>query len=360
MREQELISRNLGRVPNLTAALLCLALSGVFPLQAQSVSDAYQITGGVSDIHVEYHDYSIKPGEEKTLADIDGPGKITYFYITDDSLFHRTDTSGFAYPGLVLRVYWDGNGKPSINVPLWEFFGNFNRESVEYASLPMAVTRWNNNCYLPMPFSKHARFSLLNDGDQVYSRSVAFGISSERDEKFANETSRLHATWSRSNPTHGMHNILRVEGTGQYIGNILQMRTNYAGWWGEGDTIFTIDEKKTTHSPGTEDEYGSAWAGPEIGLLYSHAYVGNIQMETGKNRLYRWYIPDPVRFQKSLSVDLQNQRVFHDKQVDSSDDYTTVAFWYQNGAHAAPELMPYAARIGPSNGIQYPPEEKRH
>ena len=94
---------------------MCLALSVIFPLQAQSVSDAYQITGGVSDIHVEYHDYSIKPGEEKTLADIDGPAKITYFYITDDSLFHRTDTSGFAYPGLVLRVYWDGNDKPSIN-----------------------------------------------------------------------------------------------------------------------------------------------------------------------------------------------------------------------------------------------------
>ena len=157
-----------------------------------------------------------------------------------------------------------------------------------------------------------------------------------------------------------MHNILRVEGMGQYIGNIFQMRTNYAGWWGEGDTIFTIDEKKITHSPGTEDEYGSAWAAWQIGLLYSHAYVGNIQMETGKNRLYRWYIPDPVRFQKSLSVDLQNQRAVYGKQIDSSDDYTTVAFWYQNGAHAAPELMPYSARISHSNGIQYPPEEVRH
>jgi hypothetical protein len=329
-------------------------------LCGQSVSEIYRLTGGVSDAHVEFHDYLIKPGQEIVLADFDGPAKVTYFYITDDSLFHRADTSGFAYPGLILRVYWDGSDQPSVDVPLWEFFGNFNRESIDYASIPMAVNHWNNSCYLPMPFSKHARFSLLNDGDETYSRGVAFGISVEKDPSLAKEESRLHATWSRSNPTHGMHNILHIKGAGQYIGNILQMRTNYAGWWGEGDTIFTIDGKKVTHTPGTEDEYGSAWAGWQIGSLYSHGYVGNIQMETGKNRLYRWYIPDPVRFQSSLSVDIQNQRAVYGKQVDSSDDYTTVAYWYQKGAHAAPDLMPYPARIAPSQGIQYPPEEDRH
>ena len=114
----------------------------------------------------------------------------TVQYITDDSLFHRTDTTGFAYPGLILRVYWDESDKPSINVPLWEFFGNFNRESIDYASLPMAVNHWNNSCYLPMPFATHARFSLYNDGDQVYSRGIAFGISSEKDPKLATELRR--------------------------------------------------------------------------------------------------------------------------------------------------------------------------
>jgi hypothetical protein len=345
-------------VPRCIVLVVALLLTST--LNCQGLPDVYQVTDGVSDAKVEFHEYQIKPGDESILADLDGPGKITYFYITDDSLFHRTDTTGFAYPGLVLRVYWDGSDRPSINVPLWEFFGNFNRESIDYSSLPMAVNHWNNSCYLPMPFSKRARFAIYNDGDKIYSRGVAFGISFERDSRFATETSRLHATWSRSNPTHGMHNILHIEGAGQYVGNFFQMRTNYAGWWGEGDTIFTVDGKKVTHSPGTEDEYGSAWAAWQIGLLYSHAYVGNIQMETGKNRLYRWYIPDPVRFQKSLSIDLQNQRATNGKQVDNSDDYTTVAFWYQNGSHAAPDLMPYQSRIGSSKGVEYPPEDVRH
>jgi hypothetical protein len=336
-----------------------LAVSLTSSVTAQDLSHAYEITNGVSDAQVEFHDYLIKPGEEKILANFDGPGEVTYFYITDDSLFHRTDTSGFAYPGLVLRIYWDGNDKPSINVPLWEFFGNFDRESVDYSSLPMGVNHWNSNCYLPMPFAKHARFALYNDGDQVYARGVAFGISVERNQKFAEERSRLHATWSRSNPTLGMHHILGIEGTGQYVGVLFQMHTNYAGWWGEGDTIFTVDGKKFTHSPGTEDEFGSAWAAWQIGKLYSNSYVGNIQMELGKNRLYRWYIPDPVRFQKSLSVDMQNQRAVYGKQIDSSDDYTTVAFWYQDGAHAAPELPPFTVRTASSQGVHYPPEEDR-
>lgn len=340
----------------LAMALLCMPIQSA---TAQNLSHLYEITGGVSDARVEFHDMMIKPGEEKVLADFDGAGEVTYFYITDDSLFHRTDTTGFAYPGLVLRVYWDGNARPSINVPLWEFFGNFDRESVDYSSLPMSVNHWNSNCYLPMPFSSHARFALYNDGGQVYARGVAFGISVEKNPKFAEEHSRLHATWSRSNPTSGMHPILHVAGTGQYVGLLFQMHTNYAGWWGEGDTIFTVDDNRFTHSPGTEDEFGSAWAGWQIGKLYSNAFVGNIQMETGKNRLYRWYVSDPVRFQKSLTVELQNQRAVYGKQIDSSDDYTTVAFWYQDGAHAAPELPPLAIRSAPSRGDQYPPEEDR-
>lgn len=337
-----------------------LALLLIAPCSfAQDLAELYRITQGVSDARVEFHAYDIQPGQEKVLAEFDGPAKVTYFYITDNSLFHRTDTSGFAYPGLILKVYWDGNDKPSINVPLWEFFGNFNRESVDYSSLPMQVNHWANICYLPMPFSKHARFTLENDGDVAYTRDIAFGIVLDKDSLLATENSRLYATWTRSNPTHGMHTILQVQGKGHYVGNFLQVRTNYPGWWGEGDTIMTVDGHKFTHSPGTEDEYGSTWAGWQIGMLYSRAYVGNIQMETGKIRLFRWYVPDPVRFQKSLTIEIQNQRGLDGKQVDSSDDYTSVAFWYADGAHAAPELPNYTTRISASKGMQYPAENLR-
>jgi hypothetical protein len=202
-----------------------------------------------------------------------------------------------------------------------------------------------------MPFSKRARFVLANDGDEEYSRLVAYGIDYEKDAAFAAEKSRLHATWSRSNPTRdGMHQLLEVSGKGHYVGNFLQVNTEYEGWWGEGDTIFQVDGKSLTHTPGTEDEYGSTWA---FGHTYSYVYSGYIQMDEGKNRMYRWYMANPIRFQKSLKVEIQNQR-FEQGQVPSHDDFTSVAFWYQEGAYPVPVLLPYPERVAPSRGGGYP------
>jgi hypothetical protein len=148
-----------------------------------------------------------------------------------------------------------------------------------------------------------------------------------------------------------MHTFLEVTGRGQYIGNFLQVNTRYQGWWGEGDTIFTVDGKAITHTPGTEDEYGACWGFEHI---YSYIYSGYIQMDDGKNRMYRWYLANPVRFQNSLKVEIQNQRNEGGKQVPSHDDYSSVAFWYQEGEHAAPPLPAYAERIAPLRGGEYP------
>ena len=78
----------------LTAALLGIAGMG----SAQSLPDLYRITKGVSQYHVEYHQVSLSKGAELVLADLAGPGKVTYLYITDDTQVRW-------YPGLVLKVY---------------------------------------------------------------------------------------------------------------------------------------------------------------------------------------------------------------------------------------------------------------
>ena len=74
---------------------------------------------------------------------------------------------------------------------------------------------------------------------------------------------------------------------------------------GRGRHPLEVDGDKLTHTPGTEDEYGSARG---FEHTYSYLYSGYLQMDEGKNRMYRWYLANPVRFQKSLTVDIQNQR----------------------------------------------------
>ena len=79
-----------------------------------------------------------------------------------------------------------------------------------------------------------------------------------------------------------------------------------------------------------------------------------LQMDKGRNRTYRWYIANPVRFQKSVKVEIQNQRAEGGAQVPSRDDYTSVAFWYQEGAAPAAALPSYSERVAPSRAAEYP------
>ena len=312
-------------------------------LVAQDVSDLYRIADHVSQSHVEYHRVDIAQGKEALLADLKGPGKVTYLYITDD-------TQGHFFPGLILKVLWDDESEPSILVPLSDFFGAISGKTIDYQSVPMQINHGCFMCYLPMPFSQRAKFVLVNDGDKDYSQSVAYGIDYEQGDELAQEKSRLHCVWHRSNPTqHGIHTLLDVHGRGHYVGNFLQVHSKFDGWWGEGDTVFELDAKSMTHTPGTEDEYGACWG---FGHTYSYLYSGYLQMDKQDHRMYRWYLANPVRFQQSLKVEIQNQR-WENGQIPSRDDYTSVAYWYQEEPHSKLLLQPFAERTAPSQAGEY-------
>ena len=66
------------------------------------------------------HDYvAVAPGETKTLAEISGAGVIRRFYLLAWSVPDR-----MRYRKLILRMYWDGEKDPSVEVPLGDFFGS--------------------------------------------------------------------------------------------------------------------------------------------------------------------------------------------------------------------------------------------
>lgn len=339
---------------SMLTAIWLLSLCSLAKAQVQDIyrigDSRFATHGELVPLHVD-----LKPGESMVLGDLTGPGKVTYFYYTDNGADRM-------YPGLILEVYWDDAPKPSIAVPLWNFFGAFDHKIVDYQSLLMQINHYCLMSYLPMPFSKRARFVLVNDGDEIYSRAAAWGIDYEKNRIFERETSRLHAAWRRSRPGQNkdaLHTMLEIVGRGQYIGNFLQVNTDYEGWWGEGNTTFEVDGETLTHSPGTEDEYGSTWG---FGHTFSYPYSGYIQMDVGQNRMYRWYFANPVHFSKSLRVQVQDQRSqaivrsrsnggesYVDYQQvnssDESDEFTSVVFWYQEGAQPAPPIPCYRERI---------------
>src|SRR6185312_7174407 len=72
---------------------------------------SYDRTGGNADRFV------VKAGDTQELFNATGPGVITHiwFTIAANSVAHLKE--------LVLRIYWDGNAKPSVEVPVGDFFG---------------------------------------------------------------------------------------------------------------------------------------------------------------------------------------------------------------------------------------------
>ena len=61
--------------------------------------------------------------------------------------------------------------------------------------------------------------------------------------------------------------------------------------------------------------------------------------------MYRWYVANPVRFQESLKVEIQNQHDNGTPTTGDADDYISVAFWYQDDAHAVSPLPAFAKRV---------------
>ncbi len=294
----------------------------------------------------------VKAKSTVTLADIAGVGSIRHIWFTINS------PSPFHLRELVIRMYWDGESEPSVEVPIGDFFGTgFEYEDVpdghrgqkyqSWWSLPITVQDRAMNCYFEMPFAKGARLTLSNDGTQDVP-NLYFHIDFQEfsDARAVANKGRFHAQWrhelTRAVPesesggknVDGKNNYVFMEakGKGQYVGTILNVFGRSTGWWGEGDDMFFIDgetSRATINGTGMEDYFNNAWMFqkefnyPSIG----YSQQGNRDW-TGSHTMYRFHIQDPVYFQKSLRATIE-----HGHANAREDDYTSVAFWYQTEPH---------------------------
>jgi len=309
------------------------------------------------------HDWvDIAPGETKVLAEISGAGVIRRFYMAP----YATDR--MRYRKLTLRMYWDGEKDPSVEVPLGDFFGSGLGTLRYFKSLVVNVNPgyqgWDFDGmvnYFPMPFKTSARITVENDG-KVPGFRLWYHIDYEKYPSGAlpENVGRLHAQWRRSiHPSipagvvgnkdaknlTGDDNfvILDAVGQGSYVGFFLIVDNVQGGWYGEGDDMIFVDGAKwppTFPGTGHEEIFNSGccpdtefW-GPYTGFYLIENYKADFG---GKNLMYRFYVNDPVRFKKSIRVTVEHG---HDNNFDN--DYTSTAFWYQKEPHKAFPPLPSA------------------
>ncbi len=327
-----------------------------------------------------------EPGETKTIATIDGPGCIKHIWMTigcQEAAFARK---------IVLRMFWDGQETPSVEVPIGDFYGIGHGLLKNYLSLPLSMSSENGrglNCWFPMPFAKGARLEVACETSEARAHLYYYvdyeAYASAERLGAPEDLGCFHAQWRRENLTDGWgrkhprsdlrdviwsepnlsgdgnYVILEAVGRGHYVGcnlNIDCVRREVNDWYGEGDDMIFIDGEPfppSLHGTGTEDYFSMAYCptqeycGPYFGLP---VYSGTKDWPwKGKNSMYRYHIEDPIHFEKSIRVTIE-----HGHANCLSNDYSSTAYWYQTlPTGPMPTLPPVAERLPLPNEPEYEP-----
>ncbi|HEY3914527.1 MAG TPA: glycoside hydrolase family 172 protein [Verrucomicrobiae bacterium] len=290
----------------------------------------------------------IPPGGTLTLAELTGPGTVVHFWCT---IAHRDPS----YSRLMtLRMYWDGETNPSVECPIGDFFGMGNGIDKGFTSLPVRVTSdgRGRNCYWPMPFRKSARITVSNDSDKRCN-AFYYYIDWQKRDSMPKSTAYFHAMYRQEYPCVMGRNYLiaDIEGRGHYVGTVQSVVLVSPGWYGEGDDFFFIDGEKepSLRGTGTEDYFCDGWGFREQSGPYYGAPLWE-GFDTGdRGTAYRWHIPDPIPFTKSLRVEIEHKgsQVFPDGKssgfIERDDLMSSVAYWYQLEPHKPWPAMPPAS-----------------
>ncbi len=302
---------------------------------------------------------SLAQGETATLVDIEGPGIIQHIWMT---VADMTESGWFVLRDLVLRMYWDDEATPSVEVPLGDFFCNGFGARAIINSMPIVVNPVGGmNCYFPMPFRKAAKVTITNEHPQAI-EAFFYQLDYLLMDELGDDVEYFHAQYRRENPTVMKKDFTLIEGIkgrGKFVGCYMAWTSLSRYWWGEGEVKFYIDgdgDWPTICGTGAEDYFGGAWgfvksdngnpvqeqtySTPFLGFPYfsktddtrAHIYDGATCPMRG---FYRWHLPDPILFEEDLRITVQ--QIGHDGKAlfERSDDIAAVSYWYQTEPHQA-------------------------
>jgi Protein of unknown function (DUF2961) len=313
---------------------------------------SYDRTGGNRD------SWNIPAGEVREVFNAEGPGAISHIWFTIAA------RSNDHLKELVLRGYWDGNAKPSVEAPIGDFFGlNLGVYQI-YQSEYLACSPGKSlNCYFAMPYRKSARFTVTNEGKQEVGAFYS-NIDYMTAPRLPDDALYFHAQYRQGQPCvpvasegpkinlDGRNNYVYLEtrGRGHLMGVTLGVLENANGWWGEGDDMIFIDDetKPAITGTGSEDYFLGSWdfggrdgAQPFGHAMYGAPLIANAERTGGRYCCYRWHGDNPVTFERYLKHTME-----HGHANDRGDNFFSVGYWYQATPYTDfPALPAVAARI---------------
>jgi hypothetical protein len=277
---------------------------------------SHDTTGGNNDM------ITMAAGREATILHVAGPGVITRIWFridSDDPYYLRR---------ILLKIYWDKENDPSVEVPLGDFFGSgfaYKQYVTSYLGMPSG----GYTCFFPMPFEDWARIVIVNETGLPL-KGFYYQIDYQKLESpIISDIGYFHAYWHRDVSTDYDSNftVLKTRGRGHVVGVNMSIQSydrSFSFLDGNEEVYVDGEKKPSIRGTGTEDYFSSGWyfnkgeyAGPYNGLILKDDSLGRISA-------YRFHIPDPIPFKKSLNFTIEHG--FNNSDI---ADYSSTVYWYQ-------------------------------
>jgi hypothetical protein len=285
--------------------------------------------------------HTIEPGKKATFFELEEPGRIVGLTFRPASALAGKDRP------LVLRVFWDEEESPGIEVPAGDFFGaSFGEPAAR--SLLVGTAGETAYVYFPMPFDRRARVELASDAASGSAVTIEAELRFARAPRDGSE-GKLYALWRRENPTvQGKpFRFVSTRGRGHVVAAILQAQGPEPGHTSffEGDDVAVIDGKLAIHGTGSEDFFNGGWYDvpgrwerrqslPVSGCL-------DYKKHLGRTGAYRLFLTDALAYRESIDLSIEHAPTGNDLPT----DYTAVTFLYSSQRPEGMEpLPPLAAR----------------
>ena len=299
------------------------------------------------------------------VAELKGPATITmvHFAMPQTLKLNRD---------VLLRMYWDGESSPSVDVPLVDFFCDPAglREQVDTA---LVNKRRGFNAYFPMPFRRSAKIELLYDGplapgEELWKIMPCYSYVTYRAEKkIRKDIGYFHASWRQEGLLLGKRDYLALDaaGKGKFIGwNVTVRSPGRDGYPVDENEKFFVDGETaaSTEFQGLEDSFGFSWGFPESESMFP--LTGYFKFFKGATA-YRFFTQDAISFQKSLRVligfgvneDPMFRREF--SKPGSTLQFSSTVYWYQTEPHAPLPAMPAALERTPAPEEPFWPDKEK-
>ena len=248
----------------------------------------------------------LNPRGKVKILDVDGPGVVSTIHVCNFG-----PGAGFSgnTPGaqsVLLRVFYDRQATPAIEMPLMDFLGDIQCQSDLFNTVYMTKVKHSHNFRLPLPFRKHITIELENPSEEKLAAYT--DVQWEKLDRIPDDCGYLRTDY-RSGTFQASQPLVLCElnRPGTIVAHWLQYESEKSvrgEQLCEGDHQIFLDgdTEPTLNYLGSEDAYGFSW-GFQHGVQWDGrcaiVKLENLKPSGSRVAALRCRVDDAIRFQKS-------------------------------------------------------------